>query len=236
MKESKKYILNLLKKENKKANKFEELVLNLALQKLNSDSYEFDGEAVYTVDKKCLIYCLSTKDSFTIPEGVEIIGEMAFRGKKTLKNVIIPSTVKQIQKNAFDDCDGLDNVLIPASVETVNGYAFFDCDSLKNITFLGTPSHLSRHTFDACDDIHKIIVPAGAADYFKKKLHYHGEEDDYQIVAKPSDENTETETTDAKKETLVNVDEEPKDAEEPANDDTEVKTENFKVEDDEQQK
>lgn len=101
MKESKKAILKTLSKEGKKNSKFDMLVLNLALQKVDSDSFEFDGDAVYTDDGKCLVYCLSSKDSFSIPEGVEIIGEMAFRRKKNLKNVIIPSTVKTIAHDAF---------------------------------------------------------------------------------------------------------------------------------------
>ena len=100
MKENKKAILDILKKKSKKDGKFENLVLNLALQKIDSDSFEFDGDAVYTNDKKRLVYCMSQEASFTIPEGVEIIGEMAFRSKKTLKNIIIANSVKEIEHDA----------------------------------------------------------------------------------------------------------------------------------------
>lgn len=41
MKENKKAILEILKKKSKKDGKFESLVLNLALQKIDSDSFEF---------------------------------------------------------------------------------------------------------------------------------------------------------------------------------------------------
>ena len=44
MKENKKAILEILKKKSKKDGKFENLVLNLALQKIDSDNFEFDGE------------------------------------------------------------------------------------------------------------------------------------------------------------------------------------------------
>ena len=43
MKENKKAILEILKKKSKKDGKFENLVLNLALQKIDSDNFEFDG-------------------------------------------------------------------------------------------------------------------------------------------------------------------------------------------------
>ena len=55
MKENKKAILEILKKksskkEGKKDDKFESLVLNLALQKIDSDDFDYDGEAVYSTD------------------------------------------------------------------------------------------------------------------------------------------------------------------------------------------
>lgn len=71
MKENKKAVLEILKKKaSKKEGKFETLVLNLALQKIDSDNFEFDGDAVYSADKKRLVYCMSNEASFTIPEGL----------------------------------------------------------------------------------------------------------------------------------------------------------------------
>ena len=185
MKENKKAILEILKKSSKKDGKFENLVLNLALQKIDSDSFEYDGEAVYTNNKKRLVYCMSQETSFTIPEGVEIIGEMAFRGKKALKNVIIANSVKEIEHDAFYDCDELDNVYVPAGVKVVKSYAFAECDKLKKITFAGTPNKLSRHTFDDCDQLHDIIVPAGSSKFFRKELHFIDGDTDYLVLEDP---------------------------------------------------
>ena len=182
MKENKKAILDILKKKSKKDGKFENLVLNLALQKIDSDSFEFDGDAVYTNDKKRLVYCMSQEASFTIPEGVEIIGEMAFRGKKTLKNIIIANSVKEIEHDAFYDCDELDNVYVPAGVKVVKSYAFAECDKLKKITFAGTPNKLSRHAFDDCDQLHDIIVPVGSSKFFRKELHFIDGDTDYLVL------------------------------------------------------
>ena len=183
MKENKKAVLEILKKKaSKKEGKFETLVLNLALQKIDSDNFEFDGDAVYSADMKRLVYCMSNEASFTIPEGVEIVGEMAFRGKKQLKNVIIASTVKEIEHDAFYDCDELDNVYLPASVKEVKSYAFAECDKLKRITFAGVPSKLSRHTFDDCDQLHDIIVPAGSTKTFRKALHYIDGDTDFIVI------------------------------------------------------
>ena len=186
MKESKKAILKSLLKDGKKSTKFDLQVLSLALQKIEDDSFDFDGEAVYTDDRKRLVYCLSSKSSFTVPDSVETIGEMGFRRKKALKNVIIPSTVKVIEQDAFYDCDNLDNIFIPASVETVKGYAFADCDALKTVTFGGVPQHLSNHVFEECDDLHTIFIPEGTEKKFHKALHYNSSEDEYMLVEKKS--------------------------------------------------
>ena len=182
MKENKKAILEILKKSSKKDGKFENLVLNLALQKIDSDSFEFDGNAVYTNNKKRLVYCMSQETSFTIPEGVEIIGEMAFRGKKALKNVIIANSVKEIEHDAFYDCDELDNIYVPAGVKIVRSYAFAECDKLKKVTFAGTPEKVSRHTFDDCDQLHDIIVPVGSSKFFRKELHFIDGDTDYLVL------------------------------------------------------
>ena len=185
MKENKKAILEILKKNSKKDGKFENLVLNLALQKIDSDSFEYDGNAVYTNDKKRLVYCMSQETSFTIPEGVEIIGEMAFRGKKALKNVIIANSVKEIEHDAFYDCDELDNVYVPAGVKVVRSYAFAECDNLKKVTFAGTPEKVGRHTFDDCDQLNDIIVPVGSSKFFRKELHFIEGDTDYLVLEDP---------------------------------------------------
>lgn len=177
--------MEILKKNSKKDGKFENLVLNLALQKIDSDSFEYDGNAVYTNDKKRLVYCMSQETSFTIPEGVEIIGEMAFRGKKALKNVIIANSVKEIEHDAFYDCDELDNVYVPAGVKVVRSYAFAECDNLKKVTFAGTPEKVGRHTFDDCDQLHDIIVPVGSSKFFRKELHFIEGDTDYLVLEDP---------------------------------------------------
>ena len=201
MKENKKAILEILKKSSKKDGKFENLVLNLALQKIDSDSFEYDGEAVYTNDKKRLVYCMSQETSFTIPEGVEIIGEMAFRGKKALKNVIIANSVKEIEHDAFYDCDELDNIYVPAGVKIVRSYAFAECDKLKKVTFAGTPEKVSRHTFDDCDQLHDIIVPVGSSKFFRKELHFIDGDTDYLVLEDPKKKAEKKDVAEKKAET-----------------------------------
>lgn len=210
MKENKKAILEILKKSSKKDGKFENLVLNLALQKIDSDSFEYDGDAVYTNDKKRLVYCMSQEASFAIPEGVEVIGEMAFRGKKALKNVIIANSVKEIEHDAFYDCDELDNVYVPAGVKVVRSYAFAECDKLKKVTFAGTPEKVGRHTFDDCDQLHDIIVPVGSSKFFRKELHFIDGDTDYLVLEDPKKKAEKKDVAEKKAETSEKKDKKAK--------------------------
>jgi hypothetical protein len=182
MKENKKAILEILKKDSKKNSKFDELVINLALQKISGDHFEFDNKAVYSADHKRMIYCLYEGEKFEIPEGVEIIGQKAFYKKKDLKKVTIPSSVTTIEKDAFTGCDSLEVVNIPESVERIEGFAFSDCNTLKTVDFSGIPNHLSRHTFEDSERLANIIVPCGAVKKFRKALHFDDGDTDYIVV------------------------------------------------------
>ena len=182
MKENKKAILEILKKDSKKNSRFDELVLNLALQKISGDHFEFDNKAVYSADHKRMIYCLYEGEDFTIPEGVEIIGQKTFYKKKNLKKVTIPSSVTTIEKDAFTGCDSLEVVNIPESVERIEGFAFSDCNTLKTVDFAGLPKHLSRHTFEDSERLANIIVPCGAVKKFRKALHFDDGDTDYIVV------------------------------------------------------
>lgn len=171
MKEDKKKILDLLKTASKKKSKFENLVLNLALQKVNSDRFEYDGKAVYTSDMTTLIYSLADETEFIIPEGVKTIGRMALTQHQKLQKIKFASTVEKIERDAFSDCDALETVTIPATVKGIYGFAFAECDNLREVIFEGVPEHLGRRTFLGSENLHVIRVPKGSADFFRQKLH-----------------------------------------------------------------
>lgn len=170
MKKEKKAILDLLKSTAKKR-KFENLVLNVVLQKVNSDRYEYDGNAVYTADMTTLIYQLTDPAELTIPEGVQTIGRMAVTQHDKLTKIMLPKSLQRIERDAFAECDALTEVTIPEGVKGVFGFSFAECAALTEVTFKGVPEHLGRRTFSGCENLHLIRVPKGSADYFRKELH-----------------------------------------------------------------
>lgn len=191
MKEDKKKILEILKATTKKKSKFENLVLNLALQKVNSDRFEYDGQAVYTSDMTTLIYCLTNPIELLIPEGVKIVGRMALTQHSKLQKLTLPESLEKIEREAFADCDALEAVTIPASVKGIYGFAFAECDALREVVFEGVPEHIGRRTFIGCENLHIIRVPKGSADFFRKELHIIDDPDVLVIENEPTTEKVE---------------------------------------------
>ena len=65
---------------------------------------------------------------------VSKIGERAFIGNTTVKNVIIPEGVITVQPLAFWNCTSLQTVSIPNSVANIDGLSFMGCSSLRSLT------------------------------------------------------------------------------------------------------
>ena len=149
MKANKKELLERIAKMSKKSGKLETAVLTLALQKLDSEDFAFDEDAVYNADRTQLVYSRGDREEVSVPASVQTIGEMAFARKKQLKKVVLPKGLKTIAREAFADCDALEEIVLPASVETVEPYAFSDCDRLKRVVFEGAPKKVSRKAFDS---------------------------------------------------------------------------------------
>lgn len=200
--------MEILKSNTKKKSKFENLVVNLALQKVNSDRFEYDGKAVYTADMNTLIYHLLNEPTIAIPEGVRTIGAMALTQHDKLQTVTLPPTVEKIERDAFSECDSLEAITIPASVKGVYGFAFAECDVLKEVTFEGVPEHLGRRTFSGCENLRTLCVPQGSADYFRKELHL-DEDPDILVVEKEERKEAKADTTKATETASKPVETEP---------------------------
>lgn len=71
--------------------------------------------------------------SLTVPEGVKVIENEAFRGMKNLEAAALPSTLKRINRSAFSDCIGLKKIIVPDNVTFIGASAFSECTALKEI-------------------------------------------------------------------------------------------------------
>ena len=105
---------------------------------LNIDrGFEFELE----IDGKSYVLTGYTGDRETVKiptkyEGLPVskIGDRAFEGNTTVKQVVIPEGVITVQRMAFWNCTSLQVVSIPNSVAEIDGLSFMGCYSLRSLT------------------------------------------------------------------------------------------------------
>lgn len=93
-----------------------------------------------------------------IPEGVTSIGDCAFDGCISLKNVSIPNSVTSIGDYAFYNCQFLESVTIPEGVTSIGEMAFYCCHSLTNLTIPENVTCIGNKAFGYCGKMESLVV------------------------------------------------------------------------------
>ena len=88
---------------------------------------------------------------------VTSIGNGAFYGCSSLKNIKIPEGVTSIGWGAFDGCSSLTSIKIPESVTSIGDWAFFGCSSLKSIKIPESVTSIGYRAFDGCNNLDVVI-------------------------------------------------------------------------------
>ena len=87
--------------------------------------------------------------------GLQSIGDGAFYGCKSLREIDLPVTLREIGKSAFE-ASGLESVTVPHAVDTVGDNAFSRCNSLVSASVEGGSFGLSA--FSKCDKLEEVYV------------------------------------------------------------------------------
>lgn len=108
------------------------LLENISVHENNPNYCSVDG-VLYNKEASKLIKYPSGKNdtSFTVPHGVEEIGDYAFINAN-FEEIDISGSVTSIGRGAFDNCDSLKEINIPNSVAAIEN-SFCDCKSLKTV-------------------------------------------------------------------------------------------------------
>ena len=101
-----------------------------------------------------------------IPDGVSIIGDLAFVGCSSLTSITIPDSVTSIGSWAFEGCSSLTSVSIPNSVTSIGERAFTDCSSLTSVSIPESVTNLGSNPFADCQALTSIAVAAGNKKYY----------------------------------------------------------------------
>ncbi|MBQ2923049.1 MAG: leucine-rich repeat domain-containing protein [Tyzzerella sp.] len=92
----------------------------------NSPAGKLIDGVLFSKDGKRLICCPAARTGeYTVPEGVEIIGENGF-DHSNLEKIILPDGLKEIENDVFFVGYDIKEVYIPATVQKI-GTGIFDC-------------------------------------------------------------------------------------------------------------
>ena len=94
-----------------------------------------------------------------IPEGVEIIDNIAFTEAANLKSVTIPNSVIKIGEDSFSHCHSLESVELPNSVVEVGERAFVYCQNLTSVVLSQNLTCISKGTFFNCSKLKHVNIP-----------------------------------------------------------------------------
>ena len=92
------------------------------------------GTGSFSIDGDVLVGYSGTEETVTVPDGVRVIGDNAFKGNTHIKNVILPETVREIRYRAFYGCTNLETMSVPATIYALGEQSFYNC---KKLTTLG---------------------------------------------------------------------------------------------------
>lgn len=120
-------------------------------------------------DNTILAFALPGITEYTIPEGVQIIEELAFStsvNNTTLTTLLLPSTLTTIGQEAFERLGAWSDVVIPASVTQIGSYAFASCSGMNSLTVMAsTPPVVGTSILSGAGGC-TIYVPAASVDAY----------------------------------------------------------------------
>ena len=96
--------------------------------------------------------------SYTIPNSVTSIGNVAFSNCTSLSSITIPDSVLTIGFVAFYSCTSLSSVTIGNSVTIIGGYAFFNCTSLSSVTIGISVTSIGQSAFQSCSSLTSVTI------------------------------------------------------------------------------
>ena len=131
-------------------------------------AYSTKGEegrkVLCTADGRTLVYCpKGMSGSFTIPQGITVIGERAFEGCKLLDTVTISDAVSTISKEAFKSCSALQTLNLggkDGAALTICEGAFYSCSGLMELTLPERLVKMEVNAFGDTSNLLKVTVNA----------------------------------------------------------------------------
>jgi len=125
-------------------------------------AYASDAGVLFNKSRTLLIqYPGGLGGSYTIPDGVAIIGSYAFV-RSALAAVTIPGSVTYIGNDAFFVCQNLTGLTLENGIVSIGDNAFAGC-SLTNVAIPGSVAQIGYEAFMNCSSLTNLTIGSGLA-------------------------------------------------------------------------
>ncbi|MBR2611920.1 MAG: leucine-rich repeat domain-containing protein [Clostridia bacterium] len=115
---------------------------------LTVDFKESTGET--DTDGNPITTIVSVTGYIKLGEGIEYIGDRAFQGCVSLREIVIPDSVTYLGTRAFYKCQSLTSVTIGSGITNISEYLFYKCEALKNVVVSDDLESIGNYAFRGC--------------------------------------------------------------------------------------
>ena len=122
--------------------------------------YKVIGQMLLSSDGTKVIAYWGENSEVTIPEGVQSIGDSAFRDCSSLTSFTLPSSLQSIGDSAFRDCSSLTSLTLPSSLQSIGNSAFYGCKSLRSLTLPSSLQSIGNSAFYGCKSLRPLTLPS----------------------------------------------------------------------------
>ncbi len=144
-------------------------VLGDAFKEVNVTVRELEhGTGSFSIDGDVLVGYSGTEETVTVPDGIRVIGDNAFKGNTYIKHVILPDSVQEIRYRAFYGCTNLETMAMPETIHALGEQSFYNCKKLTTFGLTekgvipGGMTEIPKGCFYNCNALQgELVIPDG---------------------------------------------------------------------------
>ena len=97
-------------------------------------------------------------ETLTVPEGVDYIGESAFRHCTELCEITLPSTLLRLGDYAFYQCEQIKTLKLTGALSAIGHYAFAYCTALETLSLPQNELDVGRNIILECTSLQSFVM------------------------------------------------------------------------------
>ncbi len=119
----------------------------------------------FLIENGSLVEYLGSGGTVSVPNGVRIIKNDAFRWSSFLRYIKLPDTIIEIGDFAFADCREMVDINLPGNLTSIGVRAFAWCDRLRSLDIPNSVSSIGAEAFYGCNN---LTIRCGKESYAEK--------------------------------------------------------------------